>query len=453
MAQKHVESKNTSRCAVMVLGMHRSGTSALAGLLTRLGGDGPVNPLVASPSNPLGHFEVEAIFRLQDELLASAGTSWDDYAPLPESWFTSIKAQEFRNRLKELLQTEFGSSSFFIIKDPRNCRLMPFWQKTLSEMNISPVFVHTHRNPVEVAQSLHKRNGFDPEYGYLLWLRHILDAEEGSRNQRRSFTSYDRILKSWPTEIEKISADLDISWPKYSGTQLSELGSMIRPDLRNNISDGVIHSKHFSIWFRETFDIFTRWANTGEDKKDQVTLDQIRSDFNQSVTAFAGTVYVKGSKQAHADYTALHTLKVEHAKLMEEMHRQRNMLDQQKSDLDNTRLELKAVLDDLAAEKNESATIIKELAAAQSEIQVLQSAVSTRDADIAQCQTSIKQAQDKSIQQTTQTEILNETIKKLKTSVTQSNARVNALLGSRSWRMTAPVRSVMRRLQKYGSPQ
>ena len=204
MALETLQSKKLPRYAIIVLGMHRSGTSALSGLLMRLGGDGPATLLGKTEDNLLGHFESKPLYQLQDELLESAGTSWDDYHPFPESWLMSSKANEFQDRLKNLIETEFVNSGFFVVKDPRICRLVPIWLEVLAEMEIQPLFVHTHRDPTEVAQSLRKRNGFDLEYGHLLWLRHILDAEASTRDQKRSFTSYDRLLRGWPAEIENV---------------------------------------------------------------------------------------------------------------------------------------------------------------------------------------------------------------------------------------------------------
>ena len=285
-----------ARKAIIILGMHRSGTSALANLLTSLGGDGPATLMPPTQDNLKGYFESVPLYLLHDELLASAGSSWDDYTPVPDNWSLSPKADEFRLKLEESLQSEYGRSGFFIVKDPRICRIVPLWRQTLAQMHVSPLFVHTHRNPIEVATSLHKRDGFDFEYGCLIWLRHILDAELGSRGQLRSFTSYDRIMEDWPAEVTKIAADLKISWPKYSAYNASELNAIIEPDLKRNVA-GLGHlrgTRIVSDWIAQVHDIFTRWAISGEVTEDRQSLDAIRSAFDASSALFHGVVYRSG---------------------------------------------------------------------------------------------------------------------------------------------------------------
>lgn len=426
---ENVKSGKSSRYAVIVLGMHRSGTSALTGLLIRLGGDGPATLMEKTEDNPIGYFESQALCRLQDELLESAGTSWDGYRPFPEGWLTSFKANEFQDRLKNLIEAEFGDSGFFVVKDPRICRLVPVWLKVLAEMEIQPLFVHTHRNPTEVAQSLHKRDGFDREYGHLLWLRHVLEAEASTRGQKRSFTSYDRLLNGWPAEIEKFALELGISWPRYSASQLPELAAMIQPNLKHNVSDEVMRSKVFSTWFRDTFDVFDRWAEHGEDTNDHLILDDIRQNFDESSVAFAGTVHPQSatlavkyealvekltserdvaqvqSNERHAviekltverdavkaeavKYEAsVEKLTFENVSLTEQLNLSQSMLGQRKAELDDTLQEFQTVKEALNQEERRSADLVKDLSSAEER---LQATTTKRAQDVGRAQKMIR---------------------------------------------------------------
>jgi hypothetical protein len=293
---KHVQ----ARKAVIILGMHRSGTSALANLLIRLGGDGPATPMPPNEDNQKGHFESQQLYFFHDALLDSASSSWDDYRPIPEGWPSSPKADEFRERLRETILSEYGRSGFFVVKDPRICRIVPFWRQTLNAMKVDPLFVHTHRNPLEVAGSLQKRNGFDFDYGCLVWLRHMLDAEAGSRGQVRSFTSYDRIIKDWPEEVTKIAADLHISWPKYSIYNASEFNEIIEPGLKRQTAGvgNLRGSRVISHWISDTHSIFERWAVTGENANDHQLLDDIRGAFDESISLFHGVIQRRGQSLA-----------------------------------------------------------------------------------------------------------------------------------------------------------
>jgi hypothetical protein len=178
------------RLCILVLGMYRSGTSALAGALSHLGYELPKNLMPPGPGNVKGHFESQAIYQFHRELLQSSATTWDDWTGFCQAWLQSKKAKEFQARALDLLASEFGETGSFVLKDPRICRFAPFWIDVLRRFGAEPLAVHTHRNPLEVGASLGDRNGFNPEFGHLLWLRHILDAEASTRGLRRAFTSY-----------------------------------------------------------------------------------------------------------------------------------------------------------------------------------------------------------------------------------------------------------------------
>lgn len=114
---------------LVVLGMHRSGTSALAGALQHIGVylGRHLMPLEAG-NNPKGFFENSLISEIDENILAACHSSWDDQFPLPEHWWQQDALIERHKRACDILQTEFQDHPLFGIKDPRLCLLLPFWQ-------------------------------------------------------------------------------------------------------------------------------------------------------------------------------------------------------------------------------------------------------------------------------------------------------------------------------------
>src|SRR4051794_9430892 len=118
-----------SRQAIIVLGMHRTGTSALAGALGLLGVRLPARLMPSAEDNPKGFFEPNQVVSIHERLLASIGSHWFSYGRIPEEWFASAEAAAFADELAEAVREDYGDAALFVVKDPRLCRLMPLWQE------------------------------------------------------------------------------------------------------------------------------------------------------------------------------------------------------------------------------------------------------------------------------------------------------------------------------------
>jgi len=281
-SKKPWKSEASQRTAVIVLGMHRSGTSAVTRVLNLLGCELPRTLRPANNFNEPGHWESSIICELNDEIFESAGTIWHDLQQLNPGWFHSPKAAEFREKALSVLAEEFGTSRLFVLKDPRMCRLLPFWAEVLRDAGVKPSILLPVRNPLEVAASLKKRNGFDPSYGHLLWLRYILDAEIASRGLPRFFTSYDRLMSDWNHMAINSQKSLGLAWPRYSSRVTTEIDSFLSSQYRhhNESPDRVLNNRTLPLWLRRCYEIINDWVLNGEKEQDYSNLDQIRVEFN-----------------------------------------------------------------------------------------------------------------------------------------------------------------------------
>lgn len=282
-----------ARRAVVVLSMHRSGTSALTRMLGLLGCDLPATLIPGrAGDNETGFWESQPVVDLNEAICASAGSFWNDWLPLDEGWLGSPLRQAFAERAQAVLRDELGASRLFVLKDPRLCRLMPVWQDALAGFGASPAYVVALRNPFEVAASLQRRNGIGEGGALLAWLRHMLDAERHSRGAPRVFVDYDDLLSDWRRQADRIAQALGMAWPNRSLAGETAIDGFLSPQQRHHRVDAarVLGDGRLSPWFRDAFAVFDRWARDALHEGDTAVLDRIGAELIQARPAFERVV-------------------------------------------------------------------------------------------------------------------------------------------------------------------
>lgn len=224
--------------ALLLLGMHRSGTSALARLLDGLGVDFGRGHLPAGPANELGFFEKAQVADANERLLQALGLEGaSDPRPLPPRWLGHPACGPIRAELAALLRADFADSPLWGVKDPRICRLAPLWIEVVRELGREPLFVHITRNPLEVADSLAARQGLDPRAAQLLWLRYVLEGERATRGHLRSFVTYEELLADWRGTAQRIGDALALAWPVDPQALSGEAEPALPGRLRHHVRD------------------------------------------------------------------------------------------------------------------------------------------------------------------------------------------------------------------------
>ena len=266
----------------MVAGSHRSGTSALARVLSLVGCDLPkhVMPPLAG-DNELGYWEPETVVHAHDAFLRDIGSSWDDVAALPDGAFVSAAARELRQQLALLLHEEYGTSPLFVVKDPRISRLLPLWFAVLAELQVAPAIALAVRNPLEVAASLKARDGFTTTKSLLLWLRHTLESEQHSRGRPRSIVMYDELLRNWQGVVARVGEDLAVRWPGRSHRATVEIENFLSEQQRHHVFDWRDLEGRADVvsWVKEAY-----FALRGSDPVQ--VLDQVRDELARADVAF-----------------------------------------------------------------------------------------------------------------------------------------------------------------------
>lgn len=224
--------------AICILGMHRSGTSAITRALNLLGAYlGEEEDLSATnPNNPKGFWERKDIIDLHDRILSFLGGDWHTLAPLPKEWNKSEDIKPFRAELIDLVRKNFSGHALWAWKDPRTCIFLPLWIDVLNELGVKLSCVFVVRNPLDVAKSLSKRNNFSYDKSFGLWFYYNIEALQASQAVPRHFMSYDSFLTSWEMELRKCSERMKIGWPTDDSKLKKEMSDFIHPDLRHSTS-------------------------------------------------------------------------------------------------------------------------------------------------------------------------------------------------------------------------
>jgi hypothetical protein len=219
------------RHLLVVLGMHRSGTSALTGAVVKSGANPGLRLMPATNDNPEGYWECAPIVRLNDELLLRLGARWDSVAPLPAGWMALPTVEALREQATEIIAREFDDAKFAVLKDPRLCRLLPFWREPFAASGLTLSCVLMVRRPMEVAASLARRDQFAPEKSLALWYAHLVDAERDSRGVPRATVTYDALLADVAATLARVCDDA--SFPlKSTAAQKKAAADLVQPDLK-----------------------------------------------------------------------------------------------------------------------------------------------------------------------------------------------------------------------------
>jgi len=250
--------------AIIVLGMHRSATSAFTGLLNLLGVDLGTKLIAASADNQSGYWEHTEIVAIHDRLLAELGSRWDDTGRPPEGWWLRSEVGRYREQIKAILARDFGGSPLWALKDPRMCRLMPLWRMVMEEMGLAPVWVLLVRHPYENIGSLDKRDGFSWQKSELLWLRHNLEAEYFSRDARRVVVTFDQFLTGWADTMERLRAAIGTAWPVPPEIAAERAASYVDPGKRHHKVQRAADPGRLSAWSREAHAALLAGAGGGE---------------------------------------------------------------------------------------------------------------------------------------------------------------------------------------------
>ena len=167
-----------SNPVILVIGMHRSGTSMCSNILHSMGAD-MAEAAYAAPENARGHWERPRLVDTNDAIFGFFRRPWN--APshvldMPERWVDDPRVQDLRAKAVLWLKPQLRPDRPFGFKDPRTTLLLEFWRQVFGDAGAAPHYVFCVRDPAQVARSLSARDGMDRGQAEYRWLSYNIEA-------------------------------------------------------------------------------------------------------------------------------------------------------------------------------------------------------------------------------------------------------------------------------------
>ena len=393
------------RRVVLILGMHRSGTSAVARVVNFLGAALPKKLLEAAPGNEAGHWEPIELVSLHDRMLAEAGSRWEDFRPFNIANLPEDRIQFYRREIKRLIIQEYADEPWFVLKDPRICRFPALYLEIFQELGIEALVVLTFRNPLSVIRSLGARDQMTEEYARLLWLRHWLDAEAGTRQHQRAVVEYEQLIET----PAKVVAELK-NWLKRMGITPRDdsdrdIIDFLNPALRHHVYSPIDLNADNRIvkWVKDAYQIAANLTLESQIEQAYDALDAIQREFSDASALIADATFREFERRF--------------PRLEDELRSARSKVTELEHGIDVWSTQTKK----LEARNRE---LDGQLLSAQSKVTDLEHGI------------DVWSAQAKKLED------------KITTELEPARLQLVSILASRSWRMTAPLRKIRTGISK-----
>ncbi|MCV7347629.1 sulfotransferase family protein [Mycolicibacterium rhodesiae] len=273
---------------MFVLGNGRSGTSALARVLSLCGGSLPPGLLGATSENPRGFFEARAVIHLNQAILHAHGKSGYDMAldAHQDGTFDVDRNGVWVAKLRDYL-AGLPPAPVVVIKEPKTTTVSGIWFEAARQAGFDVAAVIAVRHPDEIIGSLEKRANqqnyveSSPELTCAWWLKYSLLAERDTRGVPRVFVDYANLLEDWRRERKRISTALAIDLDAEDEGAVDEF---LTPDLRHHQTRGELTEPFGTDWVRTVYD--TLAAAARDEGLDEAALDRVFGAYAASEFGF-----------------------------------------------------------------------------------------------------------------------------------------------------------------------
>lgn len=199
----------SGRQLILVVGVGRSGTSLMAGMLGQMGFHLPQPEVRADDTNPRGFGEPRWVVDFHHRLMRRRRVTVNDSRPAAwEKTYEAGTRAPVRDELRTWLRGELGHGADVVVKDPRTVWFLPLWTDVAGELGAGTATVTMLRHPAEVIASAKRSYGDwqSDASRASAWINVILETERVTRERARAFVAYEALLKDWPGELRRAGA-------------------------------------------------------------------------------------------------------------------------------------------------------------------------------------------------------------------------------------------------------
>lgn len=201
-----------NKTCILIAGMHRSGTSAIAGCYQQMGYNPGKELMPPTPDNPSGYFENIKCWQLNEKMLSMLNLKWDSIAQ-PNTDNIYIKDKIYLFEIEKIIAEDFLHAPNILIKDPRISYLLPYWIEGLEKLDYKIKIILPYRSPNHVCRSLHQRDGFSIEKSSLLYCKYMLESLNSIANHEYALINFVAFKSAPHEELKNINSTLDITPP------------------------------------------------------------------------------------------------------------------------------------------------------------------------------------------------------------------------------------------------
>jgi LPS sulfotransferase NodH len=220
--------------AVIVLGMHRSGTSVLTRGLQSLGvflGDEFLN---TQPDNPTGYWEDRVIVGLNERLLDLFGLDWESISLIQDTQWHSAVVAALQHEAVVRLQSHFMTHALWGFKDPRTLRLLPFWRAVFQSLDVDDRYVLAIRNPISVATSLLRRQSMPPATSHMISLVYLVPHLHEIADRPFVVVDYDLLVADPREQLARVRRALELPFGAAAAAAIDRFSTdFLDPGLRH----------------------------------------------------------------------------------------------------------------------------------------------------------------------------------------------------------------------------